>query len=101
MLRQHTTITPAARRALTTAEIVAKKLDYKLKDIVADDRLYAGAVHDLLNHRIERKLCDGARRHVGDLAGEAMREFGQFGVMAKKHHALQLVADLVNDVRIL
>src|SRR5207302_4503921 len=38
-----------ARRALTTAEIIAKKLDYKLKEIVADDRLYASAVHDLLN----------------------------------------------------
>jgi len=33
-----------ARRALTTAEIIAKKLDYKLKDILVDDRLYAGAV---------------------------------------------------------
>ena len=32
-----------AKRALTTAEIIAKKLDYKLKDIVVDDRLYAGA----------------------------------------------------------
>jgi hypothetical protein len=31
-----------ARRALTTAEVIAKKLDYKLKDIVVDDRLYAG-----------------------------------------------------------
>src|SRR5881628_1035318 len=30
-----------ARRALTTAEIVAKKLDYKLKNILVDDRLYA------------------------------------------------------------
>ena len=38
-----------ARRALTTAEIIAKKLDYKLKDIVVNDRLYAGAVHSLLN----------------------------------------------------
>ena len=28
-----------ARRALTTAEIIAKKLDYKLKDIVENDRL--------------------------------------------------------------
>jgi phosphohistidine phosphatase len=47
-----------ARRALTTAEIVAKKLDYKLKDIVVDDRLYAGAVHDLLNviHKLGDKL---------------------------------------------
>src|SRR5437899_10475758 len=37
-----------ARRALTTAEIIAKKLDYKRKDIVADDRLYAGEADDLL-----------------------------------------------------
>ena len=36
-----------AKRALTTAEIIAKKLDYKLKDIVVDDRLYAGAVNVL------------------------------------------------------
>src|SRR5436189_490239 len=36
-----------ARRALRTAEVVAKKLDYKRKHIVGDDRLYAGAVHDL------------------------------------------------------
>ena len=47
-----------ARRALTTAEIVAKKLDYKLKDIVVDDRLYTGAVHDPLNviHKVGDKL---------------------------------------------
>src|SRR5438045_5342969 len=47
-----------ARRALKTAEIIAKKLDYKLKDIVVDDRLYAGAVHDLLNviHKLGDKL---------------------------------------------
>ena len=47
-----------ARRALTTAEIIAKKLDYKLKHIVVDDRLYAGAVHDLLNviHKLGDKL---------------------------------------------
>src|SRR5438094_9352940 len=47
-----------AKRALTTAEIIAKKLDYKLKDIVVDDRLYAGAVNDLLNvvHKLGDKL---------------------------------------------
>ena len=47
-----------AVRALTTAEIIAKKLDYKLKDIVVDDRLYAGAVHDLLDviHKLRNKL---------------------------------------------
>ena len=47
-----------ANRALTTAEIIAKELDYKLKDIVVDDRLYPGAVDDLLNiiHKLSDKL---------------------------------------------
>jgi len=47
-----------AMRALTTAEIIAKKLDYKLKDIVVDDRLYAGEADDLLNviHKLGDKL---------------------------------------------
>src|SRR6202045_3243810 len=47
-----------ARRALTTAEIIAKKLDYKPKDIVVVDRLYAGAVHGLLDvvHKLGDKL---------------------------------------------
>ena len=51
-----------AKRALTTAEIIAKKLDYKLKDIVVDDRLYAGAVHDLLN--VIHKLGDKPKRVI-------------------------------------
>ena len=37
-----------AQRALTTAEIIAKKLDYKLKDIVVDERLYASTADGLL-----------------------------------------------------
>ena len=45
-----------ARRALTTAELIARKLDYKLKDIVVDDRLYAGAADDLLE--VIQKLGD-------------------------------------------
>ena len=47
-----------ARRALTTAEIVAKKLDYKLKDIVVDDRLYASEADNVLNviHKLGEKL---------------------------------------------
>jgi phosphohistidine phosphatase len=45
-----------ASRTLTTAQVIAKKLDYKLKDIVVDDRLYPGAVDDLLN--IIRDLAD-------------------------------------------
>jgi phosphohistidine phosphatase len=47
-----------AMRALTTAKIIAKKLDYKLKDIVVDDRLYAGEADNLLNliHKLGDKL---------------------------------------------
>jgi phosphohistidine phosphatase len=37
-----------ARRALTTAQIVARKLGYKIGDIVVDERLYAAAPDDLL-----------------------------------------------------
>ena len=47
-----------ARRALTTAEIIAKKLDYRLKNMLVDDRLYAGEADDLLNvsHKLRDKL---------------------------------------------
>jgi phosphohistidine phosphatase len=45
-----------ANRAITTAQALADKLDYKLKNIVVDDRLYPGdmnvlfkSVHDLGN----------------------------------------------------
>jgi phosphohistidine phosphatase len=55
---------PAAR-ALKTAEIIAKKLDYKRKKIVVDDRLYAVEVDDLLD--VIRKL--GARLECVMLIG--------------------------------
>jgi phosphohistidine phosphatase len=47
-----------ASRALATAEIIAKELDYNPKDIVVDDRLYPGAVDDLLNmiHKLDHML---------------------------------------------
>jgi phosphohistidine phosphatase len=45
-----------ARRAVMTAEMIARELDYKLKDIVVDDRLYAGAADDLL--KVIHKLGD-------------------------------------------
>src|SRR5258705_4002883 len=49
-----------ANRALTTAEIIAKKLDYKLKHIVMDNRLYAVDADDLLD--VIRKLRDKSKR---------------------------------------
>ena len=47
-----------AKRGLTTAQIIAKKLDYKLKSMVVDDRLYGGEADDLLNviHELGGKL---------------------------------------------
>jgi phosphohistidine phosphatase len=47
-----------AMRALTTAKIISRKLDYKLEDIVVDDRLYAGEADDLLSviHKLGDKL---------------------------------------------
>ena len=49
-----------AMRALKTAEIIAKKLDYRRKDIVVDDRFYAVAADDLLD--VIRKLDDKLER---------------------------------------
>ena len=47
-----------AMRALETAEIIAKKLDYRRRDIVVDDRLYAVGADDLLDviHKLGDKL---------------------------------------------
>jgi len=47
-----------AMRAVKTAEIIAKKLDYGRKDIVVDDRLYAVGADDLLDviHKLSDKL---------------------------------------------
>jgi phosphohistidine phosphatase len=45
-----------ASRALKTARIIAKRLDYKLKDILVDDRLYAAEADDLLH--VIRELGD-------------------------------------------
>jgi phosphohistidine phosphatase len=41
-------VSSPATRALATAQSIARKLDYKLKNIVVDDRLYACAADDLL-----------------------------------------------------
>jgi phosphohistidine phosphatase len=47
-----------ANRAIATAQFLADKLDYKLKNIVVDNRLYPGAVNDLLKvvHNLGDKL---------------------------------------------
>jgi phosphohistidine phosphatase len=49
-----------AVRALTTAQLMAEKLDYKVKDIVVDGRLYASAPATLL--KVIRALGDKPKR---------------------------------------
>ena len=63
-----------AMRALKTAEIIAKKLDYKRKDIVVDDRLYAVGADDLLDvihklgDKLERVMLFGHNPELTELA---------------------------------
>lgn len=59
-VKPHLILSSPAKRALATARIVAGKLDYKLKDIVVDERLYPGEPDGLLD--VVRHLDDNLRR---------------------------------------
>jgi phosphohistidine phosphatase len=53
-------VSSPAVRALATAQLIAKQLDYKSTDIVVDERLYAAAPDDLL--QVIHELGDRAKR---------------------------------------
>ena len=61
-------------RALTTAQLFAEELDYKAKNIVVDDRLYASTADDLLEviHELDdahkRVMVFGHNPEMSDLA---------------------------------
>ena len=61
-------------RALKTAEIIAKKLDYRRKDIVVDGRLYAVGADELLDvihklgDKLERVMLFGHNPELTELA---------------------------------
>jgi phosphohistidine phosphatase len=63
-----------AVRALATAKLFAKELDYKTKDIVVDDRLYASSADDLLEviHEVDdvhkRVMVFGHNPEMSELA---------------------------------
>jgi phosphohistidine phosphatase len=69
-----------AMRALTTAQIIATALDYRLEDIVVNHRLYAGEVDDLLNviaklgDKPERVMVFGHNPELTDLAHRLSNE---------------------------
>lgn len=69
-----------AVRALTTAEIIAKKLDYRRKDIVVSERLYAVEADDLLDviHQLGDKVeCVMLFGHNPELTELAHRFSGE------------------------
>jgi len=63
-----------AVRALSTARVIAKALDRKRKDIVVNDRLYAGTADDLIDlieglaDQAERVMLVGHNPELSDLA---------------------------------
>ena len=63
-----------AVRALSTAEIIAKKLDYRRKDILVNERLYAVEADDLLDvihqlgDKVERVMLFGHNPELTELA---------------------------------
>jgi phosphohistidine phosphatase len=71
-----------ALRALTTAKIIAGKLDYKRKHIIIDDRLYAAEADDLLEviHELDDRLqCVMIVGHNPELSELAQRLCGEIG----------------------
>lgn len=63
-----------ALRALSTAEVVARKLGYRRKDIVVSGRLYAGCADELLGaiqalgNKLERVVLVGHNPELTELA---------------------------------
>ena len=63
-----------AVRALATAKVVAKALDYKRKKIVVNDRLYGGTADELidviekLDDKLDRVMLFGHNPELTDLA---------------------------------
>jgi phosphohistidine phosphatase len=77
-----------ARRALTTAEIIANELGYKAKDIVVDERLYATepeillAVIGELGDKLQCVMIFGHNPELAELAHHLSSEISQMPTCA-------------------
>ena len=77
-----------AKRALATAKVIAKMLDYKRKDIVVNHRLYAGQVDDLLDviqeldHKLKRVMLVGHNPELTELAHRLSSEISRMPTCA-------------------
>ena len=91
-----------AVRALTTAKIIAGKLDYKRKHIGVDERLYAASADDLLEiiHALDDRLqCVMIVGHNPELSELAQRLCGEIdhlptGAVAEFGFAAKSWADI-------
>ena len=86
-----------AKRALATAEVIAKMLNYRRKDIVVSHRLYAGQVDDLLDfiqgldHKLERVILVGHNPELTELAHYLSSEIS--------HMPTSAIAEFTFDVK--
>lgn len=77
-----------AKRALATAEVIAKMLNYRRKDIVVNHRLYAGHVDDLLDviqgldHKLDRVILVGHNPELTELAHYLLSEIAHMPTSA-------------------
>ncbi len=77
-----------ALRALTTAQLIADKLDYARKDIVVDDRLYASSANGLLavihalDQTLDRVMLFGHNPEFTDLAHRLSRDIADMPTCA-------------------
>jgi phosphohistidine phosphatase len=77
-----------AERALTTAQLFAEELDYKAKNIVVDDRLYASTADDLLEviHELDDAhklvMVFGHNPEMSDLAHRLSDKIGDMPTCA-------------------
>ncbi len=77
-----------AKRALATAQIIAKAIDYDLEDIVLDARLYPGEADELLNviqeldDKLKRVMLVGHNPGLTELANRLSSEIGDMPTCA-------------------
>jgi phosphohistidine phosphatase len=73
-------VSSPARRALTTARLVASQVGYDLEDIVVEDRLYAAHVDELLavirklDNKLDHVMLFGHNPEFSHLAGRLSGE---------------------------
>jgi len=81
-------LSSSARRALATAKLIAKELDYPKSNIVVQDRLYAASTDELLgvirkiNDKVDCALLFGHNPELTELAHQLSSEITQMPTCA-------------------